>query len=360
MKSRQAAIALASAVALLPVAGASASTFATSTGAPTTAATAAAADTVTALPGPSPDARGASGAVAAGASSAAVRETSHPRVVTSKPAAVSSHTKGAATPAARVPASTAPPASTHTAPAQHVGPAAPRPRNDSYRSATVVRSLPTTFGQDVAGATLDTLEAGLSQDCGLPTADRAVWFRYDDPQGAGFVVDASASDHPVAIALLSDPRANVLMGCSRGPVLTASPGPTGPFYVAVLSDTTPGTTALSVGFRALPTAPAAQVTVDPTGTVAADGTVTLTGSYSCASGATGAVSAALAQGTVTGQSVPADLTCDGATHTWRLVLSGPSPFAAGPATASVDVSACAGASCSHPRTTGTVTLTTGG
>ncbi|MGO4342230.1 DUF6299 family protein [Pedococcus sp. 2YAF34] len=365
MKSTHAAIALASAVALLPVAGAAAST---GQAPPTTAPAPASSAPADRPPAALTVAAGTTDATATRSAPVAVttsRATSttgtasaaHPRAVTTRPRALPSH---AASAAPRTVSTPSPAATTRSTPTGHPAPSAPRPRNDSYRGATVVADLPTTLREGVAAASLDRLETGLAQDCGLPTADRAVWFRYDDPDGAGFVVDASASDHPVAIALLSDPKANVLMGCSGGPVLTASPGPTGPFWVAVLSDTAQGATTVSVTFRAPATAPAAQATLDPTGTVASDGKVALSGRYSCAAGATGAIGGGLIQGTTSGIATPVDLTCDGTTHTWHLVVSGPTAFAVGSGEAAVDLSACSGTACSHPRASGTVTLSTQG
>jgi hypothetical protein len=225
----------------------------------------------------------------------------------------------------------------------------------------VVGQLPWTARLDVAGATLDALESGLATDCGFPATDRAVWYRVDDPDGLGFVADASRSDHPVGIAVLGgDPRDNVLMGCSRGSVLTASGGPTGPVYVAILSDAH-ATSHVAVDFHALVAAPAVAATLDSVGTLDA-GAARLAGTYSCSgSGAvTVSVAGSLAQGAdLTGIASPADGVCDGALHPWSLVVSGPSAFQPGPAQGEVTVSACAGAVCTHETARGPVTLSSG-
>ncbi|SDP35357.1 hypothetical protein SAMN04489867_2165 [Pedococcus dokdonensis] len=231
------------------------------------------------------------------------------------------------------------------------------PSNDTARKAVAVRALPTTLRLDVAGATLDSLESGLAADCGFPATDRAVWYRVDDPSGLGFVVDASGSDHRVGIAMLGgDPRDNVLMGCSGGSVLTASGGPAGPFYLAALSDARTATH-LELAFRALP-APAATVTLDAVGALDGGG-ARLSGTYSCTgsgSPTTVTISGRLSQGGTQGISSPVDGTCDGATHAWSLLVTGPQAFSTGTAQAVVTASACSGPGCTNKTAQGTVTL----
>lgn len=244
--------------------------------------------------------------------------------------------------------------------AQHPSVAAAQPKapkNDTARKATVA-AVPSTARLDVAGATLDSLESGLAADCGFPATDRAVWYRVDDPAGKGFVVDASGSDHPVGIAMLGgDPRDNVLMGCSRGAVLTASGGPSGPFYLAVLSDAGATTTHLRLVLRDLPT-PTAAVTLDSVGALE-DGGARLTGSYSCqgtGTPVTVTISGRLSQSGNEGISSPVDGVCDGATHPWSLLVSGPTAFQSGAAQGVVTASACAGPGCATKTAEGTVTL----
>src|SRR5699024_9323827 len=96
-------------------------------------------------------------------------------------------------PAASRPATVPSSARPQDAPVAPVAPAPKpkRPANDTAKKAVAVGPLPWSTQLDVAGATLDTLEAGLATDCGLATADRAVWYRVDDPNGVGFVADAS-------------------------------------------------------------------------------------------------------------------------------------------------------------------------
>ncbi|MFI0962549.1 DUF6299 family protein [Streptomyces sp. NPDC021080] len=75
--------------------------------------------------------------------------------------------------------------------------------------------------------------------------------------------------------------------------------------------------------RVAPSAPSEEVTVDPTGTVAADGTVTLSGTYRC-TGASGPVfvSSWASQGVSQGDSLiiqgigGTSALCDGADHHW--------------------------------------------
>jgi len=234
------------------------------------------------------------------------------------------------------------PATGTTAAKPAAAPRAVPPANDASRGAVLIPGLPTTAALDVAGATLDRLEAGLAADCGSPTTDRAVWFRYDDPAGLGFVADASGSDHPVRLALLGgDPRNNVLMGCSAGPVLTASAGPTGPFHVAVLSDARQAASRLQVRFRAIDAAPDGTVTLDADGRLSS-GKAVLTGTYSCTGGSavSASVSAEAAQGAATGIAAPAEVVCDGAVHPWTLVVSGPADFERGTVAAAATISTC--------------------
>ncbi|MFF7093313.1 DUF6299 family protein [Streptomyces rubradiris] len=66
-------------------------------------------------------------------------------------------------------------------------------------------------------------------------------------------------------------------------------------------------------------APGEYVTVDPTGRIAADGTVTLSGSYRC-TGATGAafVGSSISQGTERREGIGGSAArCDGVEHRWQ-------------------------------------------
>ncbi|MGW6914303.1 DUF6299 family protein [Kitasatospora sp. NPDC054939] len=79
-------------------------------------------------------------------------------------------------------------------------------------------------------------------------------------------------------------------------------------------------TLLVLGLAAAPTqaASTSRVTVDPAGTLAADGVPTLSGTYRCSPGGRGPVfvSSSIVQGNRTTGTGSTAATCDGQVHTW--------------------------------------------
>lgn len=218
------------------------------------------------------------------------------------------------------------------------------PTNDTVAGATAVTSLPTTIIQDTTTATTDSVDASLNANCGAPATNGSVWFTYTDTTGEGLVVDLSASDFSAgAMIVEGDPTAGgSLVSC--GPVFAAvlgAPGTT--YYVMAFSDT-PGTTGgtLSVTFDKAPPAPTAGLTIAPRAKAYKDGSMLLTGTYSCTnadffSDLSGQVVQTVGRTKITGFFDVFGLQCDGDVHPWEAVVTSDNGLFAGGKAANVSV-----------------------
>lgn len=218
--------------------------------------------------------------------------------------------------------------------------AATPPGNDTVAGATGVGALPQTITESTLDATTDAVDAALNATCGAPATNGSVWFTYTDTTGDGLVVDVSRSDFSAGVMIVDgDPTAGgELVSC--GPGLAAARGGAGvTYYVMAFSDT-PGVTGgnLSATFEVPPPAPTAALTVSPNANAYKDGTLKVTGTYSCTnadyeSEINGTVVQVVGRMKITGYYSVFGLECDGELHPWEAyVTSDTGLFGGGKAT----------------------------
>lgn len=227
------------------------------------------------------------------------------------------------------------------------------PDNDTVAGATAV-TLGQTITQDTSEATTDALDASLNANCGAPATNGSVWFSYQDTTGAGLLVDLTASSYSTgAMIVAGDPSSGgQLVACGPGSVATRGDGSATTYYVMAFSDT-PGVTggALSASFEALPPAPRADLTVDSWATAYRDGSMRLTGTYTCANAdydafIDGSVTQTVGRTKIEGYFFVYPLECDGQVHPWEAVATSSNGLFAGGKAASVSFAiACGLADC---------------
>ena len=196
------------------------------------------------------------------------------------------------------------------------------PSNDTVSGATEIGSLPTTITQDTTQATTDSVDAALNNDCGAPSTNASVWFKYTDVDGAGFLATMENSDYSGGFFVTEgDPSLGNLVACGPTTVgVQTTPGET--YYVVAFSDTSVNGGNLEVTFDKAPPMPEISVSADSRGVAYKDGSAQVTGTYTCsnASGFDSDVEGTLTQRVgrvkITGYFFVYPLECDGATHAW--------------------------------------------
>jgi len=217
------------------------------------------------------------------------------------------------------------------------------PGNDTPSGATVISTLPSTITQSTTDATTDALDAGLNASCGAPATNGSVWFTYTDTTGSGLVADVSASDYSAGVMIVAgDPTAGgQVLSC--GPGVSAVRGDAGTTYYVMAFSDTPGVTggALRASCDVAPPAPQISASRDRRATAYKDGSLRLTGTYSCSnadgysSDIEGQVVQTVGRTKITGQFLAYPLECDGAVHTWSAVATSENGLFAGGKAANV-------------------------
>lgn len=241
------------------------------------------------------------------------------------------------------------------------------PDNDTVEGATSV-TLSQTVTQDTSEATTDALDAELNTNCGAPATEGSVWFSYEDTAGAGLLVDLRASDFSAgAMIVAGDPTAGGhLVACGPGAVATRGDGTATTYYVMAFSDT-PSVRGgnLSASFQELPPEPTVDMTVDPWATAYQDGSMRLTGTYSCANAdydafIDGMVTQTVGRTKIQGGFFVYPLECDGQVHSWEAIAEGYNGLFAGGKAASVSFAiACGLADCAGTMVEQTVQVRRG-
>jgi hypothetical protein len=242
------------------------------------------------------------------------------------------------------------------------------PSNDTPSGATVV-TLAQTISQDTTEATTDALDTQLNARCGAPATNGSVWFTYTDTTGTGLVVDVSGSDFSAGAAIVAgDPAAGgELVAC--GPGITAARGGAGTTYYVMAFSDTPGVTGgqLVAAFSEAPPAPEATLTVDPKATAYRDGSMRLTGTYSCtnadgySSEIDGQVVQTVGRTKITGWFFVYPLECDGAVRTWEAIVTSDNGLFAGGKAANVTFAiACGVLDCSFTQVEQRIQVTRSG
>lgn len=242
------------------------------------------------------------------------------------------------------------------------------PSNDEIAGA-----VPVDLGEHI---TLDTTEAtttpadvALDADCGAPQTKASVWYTYTATADGGVVLDMTASDYSGGFLVFQGtPSAGSLVACGPGVVgLGTSAGTT--YTVMVIDDDEDGNAAnggnLVLDVNAAPPPPTASVTVDPKAKVDKSGTAWLTGSYTCTNSDFVELDGELHQNvgrfTVNGYGGFFDEgTCDGASHSFSMSISGENgKFAGGKAASITFTYACGVFDCADGYAEQKIQLTKG-
>lgn len=238
--------------------------------------------------------------------------------------------------------------------------AAAPPANDSFEAAQSISApLPWSWAQDTTEATTEAAdERVLLEGCALSiSVNGSVWFRYTDVDGAGFAVDVGDSSFLASVAIVADdPETGPVVGCAEG--RSAARGYAGQTYWIMAYSDRPsvngGTLRLSV--EPLRPAPVAALTVDHSSTAYADGSLLVSGTYSCAN-AEAQLMGDVRQGADsrprTNNFYLSDLQCDGTIRRWEAVATSfaGQPVFAGRAEANVVLFACGDLECAVAETT---------
>lgn len=217
------------------------------------------------------------------------------------------------------------------------------PGNDTPAGAMVIASVPTTVRQSTVEATTDALDARLNALCGAPATNGSVWFTYTDATGEGLVVDLGASDFAAGVLIVAgDPATSNSVTC--GPFAAATQGAPGTTYYVMAFSFDPAVTGgnLVASFDKAPPPPTAALTIAPRATAAKDGSMLLSGTYSCTnadflSDISGQVVQTVGRTKITGFFDIFGLQCDGDVHAWQAVVTSDNGLFAGGKAASVSV-----------------------
>lgn len=200
------------------------------------------------------------------------------------------------------------------------------PANDTWDNATVITSLPAHITQETSEATTDPVTQSLadnycSEDGDAPSA-ASVWFSYN-AETAAFFVSMENSDYGGALMVTEgSPTAPTRVHCWAH-YIEAEPGTT--YYIVASGWETGGNLVLDVETAPPPPEITFQVT---SGTVDRDGSVNLTGTYSCRNARNFSVSGQVTQRVGrtlirseyfwTDRDATSDpaLTCDGTAQPW--------------------------------------------
>jgi len=161
-------------------------------------------------------------------------------------------------------------------------PASAAPTNDTSATATPIASLPYSDTFDSTGATTDEEDAALNANCGAPATNVSVWYRIEQGDVPGYLVDVSGSDYLAGVIVATGtPGDLTLLTCGPDAVGFENPGQ--PVYVMAFSDdpaVTGGQFVIEV--REGQPAPKISMSVDDVGHVdRRTGTATISGTYTC-------------------------------------------------------------------------------
>lgn len=247
------------------------------------------------------------------------------------------------------------------------GPAAAAPANDTFASATAVTSLPFTDTVDTSTATRDADDDALAAQClGVPAWDATVWYSVTATTNGGLMADSTGSDYAVGFFVATGSPGNFqLQGCGPGTVGWATTaGET--YYLVAFDDQEDGGGnggSLNLTIDEIPAPPTIDFTVNPRGTFnARTGEATISGTVTCS----GVADFAFLEAQLT-QSVGrfkvvgfgfTDVTCDGETRPYSLLISGDNgTFAGGKAASLTFALACGPFFCNESFAEFTVQLT---
>ena len=222
-----------------------------------------------------------------------------------------------------------------------------------------------TYEQDTTDAQTESSDADLNDFCGAPAVRGSVWYTYtsDGSEGLGFLVDGTDTDYDLGLMIFEGtPTADSLVAC--GPMKTATYTTEGETYyimafTANADDPVGGNLTLQI--LEAPEAPTASVTVDSRATAYKDGSVRLTGTYTCTDADYSEVFGTLTQRVgrmkITGDFYVTDCTCEGDIRLWgAYATSGNGFFAGGKAANLTFAFVCGALECADGYSESTIQL----
>ena len=225
------------------------------------------------------------------------------------------------------------------------------PANDELAGAVAV-ALGDHITQDTTEATTTAADGDLNANCGAPVTTASVWYSYTPAADGGVVLDMSSSDYSGGFLVFEGtPTADSLVTCGQFTVgFFAAAGTT--YNVMVIDDDLDGTGlnggSLVMDVSAAPPPPTVAISVYPKAKVTRDGTALITGSYTCTDAdfieVDGQLTQLVGRFKVTGYGFFFDTgTCDGASHSFTMPISGENGTFAGGKAASITFTFACGA-----------------
>jgi hypothetical protein len=244
--------------------------------------------------------------------------------------------------------------------------AAPPP-NDTIQTATEITSIPFTDTVDTTDATTDAFETSLNADCGAPTVEHGVWYHATVAQSGNYTADVSQSSYGAGVMVFEGP-ANAPTFLTCGPETVSGPLTAGQdVFLLVFGDgTTPQTSGTMVlTLETTPPPPTGvEVTINPRGSVARDGSASISGTLTCTGepitfeGVFGTVQQRVGRALFSSFFfIEPDVACDGVAHAWLgTARASNGLFGGGHATVDVQANICNQSGCTPAEATATVSL----
>ena len=207
----------------------------------------------------------------------------------------------------------------------------PPPRTETPTGRTVVTARPVTDQVDTSQATRDADDDAIAAQCaGVPAWDASVWYEVTASDTGALVADFSQSSYSAGgFVVTGAPGSFSLVACAPlGVVWPTTAGET--YFLVVFDDQGDGGGnggVLNLTIDTAPPPPTIDVTVDPTGSFnPTTGAATVTGTVTCSGDAEFAffevqLSQTVGRFIIRGFS-GTDVTCDGATRPWSLMVMG--------------------------------------
>ena len=246
--------------------------------------------------------------------------------------------------------------------------AAVAPPNDIPSGALPI-AIGATEEMDTAEATTDAVDAAMNDQCGAPATRGSVWYVYheSDPDGGALWIDGSTSDANTGFMIIEgDPTSDgTVVSCA--PFGAAAPTRAGTdYYVMAFTDVT-GVPQGWVRFtvKSAPPTPTLTFSISQRGVAYKDGSVRLTGTYSCTdaesySEISGTLTQRIGRIKISGGFYLSPLECDGQARTWEASATSENGYFAGGKAATVTVAfACGMFDCTDGYLEQTVQLSRG-
>ena len=238
------------------------------------------------------------------------------------------------------------------------------PSNDVFSGATAISSLPFSDTLDTTEATTDADDAQANASCGAPATDASVWYVWKG-DGMSVEVDVSGSDYSTGVLVATGTEGNLsTIACGPGAVAFSTESGT-TYYVLVFDDQEDGSGnggQLSILVSEFVPASVDAITVNPIARFHKDGSATVSGTVTCNGSVQFAeidlsMTQTVGRAKVNGFGSTNDVTCDGTSQRWSLVVSGETGlFRGGKAKVSVDAFVCDAFNCTDSFIDATVSL----